>query len=63
MCVGMLEKQDFFLCKMHFLKKLGRRNSLIAKVSPLAKLLPQHFANSRPGAKFSAFSQKLSVRP
>jgi len=52
-----------FLWKLHFSGKLGWRNSLIAKILPLAKLLQQHFANSQPGAKFSASSQKLSVRP
>jgi len=45
MCIGLLEKQDFY------------ENYVFWKTG-LKKL-----ANSQPGAEFSAFSQKLSVRP
>jgi len=45
MCIGLLEKQDFYV-KYIFWK------------TELKKL-----ANSQPGVKFLAFSQKLSVRP
>jgi len=45
MCIGLLEKQDFYV--KYIFWKIG-----------LKKL-----ANSQPRAKFSAFLQKLSVRP
>jgi len=49
-----------FLCKKHFLETLNRRNSQIAKILLIAKLLQQHFANSQPGGETSVFPKAVS---
>jgi len=49
-----------FLCKKYFLETLNWRNSLIAKISLIAKLLQQHFTNTQPGGEISVFSKAVS---
>ena len=48
-----------FLCKMYFLEKLNRRNSLIAKISLTAKLLQEQFANSENYSRSSSLIASL----
>jgi len=42
------------------LENLSRGNSLIAKISLIAKLLQQHFANSEPRGEISVFPKAAS---
>jgi len=60
--LGYCEK--IFLCKKHFLKTLNRRNSLIAEILLIAKLLQQLIANSQPGGpKLQFFPKAVGSSP
>jgi len=61
MCIELLEEQDF--CEKYIFWKTEQKELANSQISPLAKLLQQHFANSQPGAKFSAFPKSCRFVP
>ena len=57
-CIGILEEIRF-LCKIWFLENCAEETTAIAKISLIAKITSEDFANSEPGSNFSVFSRTV----